>query len=595
MISPRNQKVIQIEVTNVCPHQCSNCTRFCGHHKKPFLMGLPDFKAAVDSLDGYTGMVGVMGGEPTLHPKFEEMARYIHKKRPDTVPADRSKPIEDFAGYRNKNLSSMRRKRGLWSSLGLGYYRHHETIQDVFGYQCLNDHRHAGEHMALLMPRKELGIPDAEWIKYRDACWLQRAWSSSITPKGAFFCEVAAALDMLFDGPGGWDVEPRWWRRSPKDFGKQLEWCEMCSACLPVPSLKATEKTDIVSPAMAVKLRSMGSRKRMIVFDPKAYSTDQFEVNRTCEPYLPEEGNSARVAGTEASVHVQHLEAIVVCVGYDDYLDETLSRNCAQLDSITVVTDNKDPATVRVARKYGANVFISPRIHERGAPFAKGKAINDVIDYLRAEGHNDWILHLDADVILPPNFRESLSRYVLNPGCLYYTRRWGLPTYAGITEFLERIDVDPWPTLFAKYGNKMLARKEARKGNDLEHLPFGYFQLFNLRAQALRGRERVYCEGSRTAENDDLAFGFETFPEEKTASLPIPEFDVVHLPHGCWQENWHGRRSVRLREAKDPGFVLSNVYTCVRDCQWKGRMYLKGETVITDRWDVPRHFLRESL
>ena len=63
--------------------------------------------------------------------------------------------------------------------------------------------------------RKELGIPDEKWIKLRDKCWIQNLWSASITPKGAFFCEVAAAMDMTLNGPGGWPIEPGWWKRKP--------------------------------------------------------------------------------------------------------------------------------------------------------------------------------------------------------------------------------------------------------------------------------------------------------------------------------------------------------------------------------------------
>ena len=67
---------IQIEVTNACTHSCSNCTRFCGHHAKPYFMTLPMFKEAVDSFVGFPKMVGLIGGEPLLHPAFEE--RCVH-------------------------------------------------------------------------------------------------------------------------------------------------------------------------------------------------------------------------------------------------------------------------------------------------------------------------------------------------------------------------------------------------------------------------------------------------------------------------------------------------------------------------------------
>lgn len=82
MRSPADMKTIQIEITNVCLHSCSNCTRFCGHHQQPFFMDWLTFQRAVDSLQGYEGIIGLMGGEHTLHPDFERMVLYLRKKHP---------------------------------------------------------------------------------------------------------------------------------------------------------------------------------------------------------------------------------------------------------------------------------------------------------------------------------------------------------------------------------------------------------------------------------------------------------------------------------------------------------------------------------
>ena len=81
MKSPKDMRIIQIDVTNACVFQCSNCTRFCGHHKKNFFMDFDTFKQAVDSLEGYVGTIGIMGGEPTLNPDFERMAEYLASKK----------------------------------------------------------------------------------------------------------------------------------------------------------------------------------------------------------------------------------------------------------------------------------------------------------------------------------------------------------------------------------------------------------------------------------------------------------------------------------------------------------------------------------
>ena len=74
--------IIQIEVTNACWLKCANCTRHVGHHKDPFFMDLNYLEKAIDSLEGFEGNIGIMGGEPTLHPKFNEICEIVQKKIP---------------------------------------------------------------------------------------------------------------------------------------------------------------------------------------------------------------------------------------------------------------------------------------------------------------------------------------------------------------------------------------------------------------------------------------------------------------------------------------------------------------------------------
>ena len=81
MKSPKDMKILQIDITNACVNRCSNCTRFCGHHRKPYFMDFATFKNAVDAYDGWDGMVGLIGGEPTLHPEFEKFCDYLKEKR----------------------------------------------------------------------------------------------------------------------------------------------------------------------------------------------------------------------------------------------------------------------------------------------------------------------------------------------------------------------------------------------------------------------------------------------------------------------------------------------------------------------------------
>lgn len=84
----REMSIIEIDITNACHKHCSNCTRFCGHHKKPFYMDFDTFKRAVDSLDGYQGLISTIGGEPLLHPEYHRFADYLQQKRGRSKLAD---------------------------------------------------------------------------------------------------------------------------------------------------------------------------------------------------------------------------------------------------------------------------------------------------------------------------------------------------------------------------------------------------------------------------------------------------------------------------------------------------------------------------
>ncbi len=278
MRSPSDMEFIQIDITNACNMRCSNCTRFCGNHAKPFFMDFDTFKRAVDSMDGFDGVTGIIGGEPTLHPEFERFAGYLREKFGKPSGSDALLyPQKDFIHsiHEREFDSEVIRKRadgsqfmkkhgvGLWSNMSGTYRKYYEVIQDTFSVEYLNDHLNPSYHQPGLFSRKDLNIPDDEWIKIRDKCWIQNTWSATITPKGAFFCEVAGALDMLFDGPGGWKIEPGWWKRTPEDFKDQLHWCDICGFALEGRTFTrdSQEETDDVSPALYEMLKNTSSPK----------------------------------------------------------------------------------------------------------------------------------------------------------------------------------------------------------------------------------------------------------------------------------------------------------------------------------------------
>lgn len=423
MKSPADMKIIQIDITNACTKKCSNCTRFCGNHRKPFMMDFDTFKRAVDSMEGFPGIVGIMGGEPTLHPQFEQFVRYFASKfgTPGVLENARG-PIKDFNTHIVRDVFDIDRsnRRGLWSILGKRYYEHYELIQEVFGYQAINDHASPSEHAALLITRKELGIPDDEWIKMRDACWIQNLWSASIHPKGAFFCEVAAALDATFDGPGGWPIEPGWWKRKPEDFKEQLQWCEMCSACLKVPSRNANEEIDDVSPAIYEKLvevRSPKIKQKLINIVPiggsTGIATDEKIAGRTVESntwYLPDSDQTLRVGPTNRTIYPKRFDAILLCQEGPAPLEGFLPLR-GQFDDVIAVAPAFSAETQAICET--ANIGM---LESKVSP-TEGDVLNSALDFI---DFSDWCVILKADFTLQDNLMPRLREVVLNPGSLYY-------------------------------------------------------------------------------------------------------------------------------------------------------------------------------
>lgn len=243
----QEMSIIQIDVTNVCDRSCANCTRFCGHYRadRSYFMDLDYYDRALATLRDFPGVIGMIGGEPTLHPHFPELCEIVtsHIKEKE--------------------------RRGLWSNKGKQFYRHKELIDRTFGHFNLNDHvSHDIFHTPILVASEDMikdgRITEEQWRAYTDACWVQTTWSATITPKGAYFCEVAATLDYLFEGNCGWDIEnePDWWKKPVPDYASQVAWaCRKCGCQLPLRPLKSSLEIDDVSQSNLERLIAVGSPK----------------------------------------------------------------------------------------------------------------------------------------------------------------------------------------------------------------------------------------------------------------------------------------------------------------------------------------------
>ena len=80
MRSPKDMHIICIDVTNKCDLACSNCTRLLENQDAYWDMTPENFRLALKSLKGYGGIIAMIGGNPCMHPKFDELCQILLRK-----------------------------------------------------------------------------------------------------------------------------------------------------------------------------------------------------------------------------------------------------------------------------------------------------------------------------------------------------------------------------------------------------------------------------------------------------------------------------------------------------------------------------------
>jgi hypothetical protein len=222
-----------IDITNHCPQACIYCTRYERHYRgdQLFHMTLAQIEQALRAYEGVPGGVGIIGGEPLVHPQFAEISALCRRYFP-----------------REKlHLFTALMPRAKWQE-------HRDLIAQTFGHLNANEHtpqqRALCRHQPTTLAVGEV-CDEATAKELIDRCWVPRAWCCTVNHKGAFFCEVLAAMDVLLDGPGGWPVQAGWWRRTQSDCrGQRDRYCRLCSMCLPLQRQLMTEGKEKFTPGL---------------------------------------------------------------------------------------------------------------------------------------------------------------------------------------------------------------------------------------------------------------------------------------------------------------------------------------------------------
>lgn len=231
MRAPSNMHIICIDVTNKCDLACSNCTRLLENQEGFWEMSTDNFRAALRSLEGYFGVIAVIGGNPLMHRNFEDLCQIFIEEVPNIY------------------------QRGLWTN---NVFKKRELCLETFGTFNLNAHGNDkafrelnelakqararrrlvwnyeghSEHAPLLTASQDLHSSSELWSVI-SKCEINRDWSATITQNNgqlrAYFCEVAAAFDLATGGDFGIEPQPNWWKASLREFSAQVgRFCPRC-------------------------------------------------------------------------------------------------------------------------------------------------------------------------------------------------------------------------------------------------------------------------------------------------------------------------------------------------------------------------------
>ena len=243
---------------------------------------------------------------------------------------------------------------------------------------------------------------------------------------------------------------------------------------------------------------------------------------------------------------MKKLEALVVCVDYSDFLAETIVFTLPHVDDMLVVTTPEDGRTQGVCHRFGVRCCKTRAFYQWGETFNKARGINYGLMNLTRD---DWVIHLDADIVLPARTRHFLNTSMLEPTKLYGMDRFDIK---GRDQW-ERHKASPY--LQYQDSCRICPPNGHEMGTRLVHgaygnwLPIGYCQLWNPKASGIAMYPDT-ADGS--AEHTDVLHALQWDREDRAL---LPELIALHLTPKSGSPqcvNWKGRRSPSFTAKEEP-------------------------------------------
>lgn len=127
---------------------------------------------------------------------------------------------------------------------------------------------------------------------------------------------------------------------------------------------------------------------------------------------------------------LDNMCVILVCVNYSDFLKLTCPHNKQYFrkEKFIVITSPEDNETIAYCKEHDIFYVVFNGFYKNGSVFNKSGAMYATQELVHKWYPNDWILLLDADIILPTDFDKMIQQKTLDTSTLYSLRRMDYAT-----------------------------------------------------------------------------------------------------------------------------------------------------------------------
>jgi len=227
----------------------------------------------------------------------------------------------------------------------------------------------------------------------------------------------------------------------------------------------------------------------------------------------------------------------MVSVNYGDFLAHTLPLNKYHFDRLVVVTTPEDEETQLLCTYHHVKCVQTDAFNVQGGEFRKGAGINVGLRELSMDG---WVVHVDADICLPPQTRQILDQTNLNDQMIYGIDRFNMVGYDEWDRHMRKPKMINECSVYVHPNRYPLATRfmSPEFGG---YLPIGFFQMWNPKGSGITFYPACHTNAGRT---DMLMAG--NWPRSLRGFLP--EIIGFHLESekAAQGVNWGGRKTPRF-------------------------------------------------